>query len=398
MLPNDNLRVCRHSSFSEPIDHPYENYRLFDYNEIISGNQNFGLFYTMDTSSHRRFNPLTGEWLLVSPHRAKRPWRGHVEKVLAENLPIYDPDCYLCPRNERAGGVRNPDYYSTFVFDNDFSSLLPADNSAHAIDHPLLVSHPERGICRVVCFTPRHDLTLPELDKAAIENIITTWVDQTRELSAKQFIQYVQIFENKGVLMGCSNPHPHSQIWGTQYIANEPAKELEHQKAHYKQQGRALLTDYLNAEHQRSERILFSNDHFTVLIPYWAAWPFETMIIAHRNVAWLSELSSEEISALAETFQRITTRYDNLFETSFPYAMGFHQAPFDGQRHPEWILHAHFYPPLLRSVTVRKFMAGYEMLVMPQRDTTPESAAASLRALSDLHYKHKQSPSFHFPF
>jgi UDPglucose--hexose-1-phosphate uridylyltransferase len=341
----------------------------------------------MFTSSHRRFNPLTGEWVLVSPHRANRPWRGQVEKAPVENLPPYDPTCYLCPHNERAGGARNPDYSSTFVFDNDFSSLLPAENPVHPVDHPLLVSISERGICRVVCFTPRHDLTLPELDQSAIENIIRTWTDQTMELSAKHFVQYVQIFENKGAMMGCSNPHPHSQVWGTQYVSNLPARELEYQKVYFNQHGRALLTDYVDEEQRRTERVLFSNDHFTALIPYWAIWPFETMIVAHRNVAWLTELTSVEISALAETLQRITTRYDNLFEISFPYTMGFHQAPFDGRSHPEWILHAHFYPPLLRSASVRKFMAGYEMLVMPQRDITPESAAERLRSLSNLHYK-----------
>ena len=341
----------------------------------------------MNASSHRRFNALTGEWVLVSPDRASLPWHGQVEKEQPENLLRYDPGCYLCPGNERAGGTRNPDYSSTFVFDNDFSSLLPAQNPAQDSDHPLLVSADERGICRVVCFTPRHDLTLPELNLGAIENIIGTWTNQTIELGAMDFIQYVQIFENKGAMMGCSNPHPHSQVWGTQSISNLPGKELEYQKAYFHQHGRALLADYLDEEQRRTERILFSNDHFTTLIPYWAEWPFETMLIAHRNVAWLSELTAAEISALAETLQQITVRYDNLFEISFPYAMGFHQAPFDGQPHPEWILHAHFYPPLLRSATVRKFMAGYELLVMPQRDITPESAAERLRSLSDLHYK-----------
>jgi len=343
----------------------------------------------MFDTPHRRFNPLTGESVLVSPHRAKRPWLGQVEKTPIENLPQYDPTCYLCPRNERAGGVKNPDYETTFVFDNDFSALLPDRTPEHASDHPLLASVSERGLCRVVCFSPRHDLTLPELDNASIEKVITIWTEQTVDLGNKDFIQYVQVFENKGAMMGCSNPHPHSQIWANENIPNEPAKELERQKTYHNKNNRALLSDYLVEEHKRKERILFINDHFTALVPYWAVWPFETMIIAHRNASYLSELASDEVSALADIMKRVTTRYDNLFEISFPYSMGFHQAPFDDQPHPEWILHAHFYPPLLRSATVRKFMVGYEMLAMPQRDITPESAAERLRSLSDTHYKHE---------
>jgi UDPglucose--hexose-1-phosphate uridylyltransferase len=345
---------------------------------------------TMFDSPHRRFNPLTGEWVLVSPHRAKRPWLGQVEKTPLENLPTYDPTCYLCPRNERAGGVNNPDYAATFVFDNDFAALLPDEVPAHASDHPLLASVSERGLCRVVCFSPRHDLTLPELDQAAVENVITTWTEQTVDLSKKDFVQYVQVFENKGAMMGCSNPHPHSQIWATEHIPNEPAKELAQQKTYFNEHGRTLLSDYVAEEHKRKDRILFSNDHFTALVPYWAVWPFETLIIAHRNVAFLSELTASEVSALAELYKRVTTCYDNLFEISFPYSMGFHQAPFDDQLHPEWTLHAHFFPPLLRSATVRKFMVGYEMLAMPQRDITPEAAAERLCSLSDVHYKHRE--------
>jgi UDPglucose--hexose-1-phosphate uridylyltransferase len=343
----------------------------------------------MFDSPHRRFNPLTGEWILVSPHRAKRPWLGQMEESPLENLPQYDPSCYLCPRNERAAGVRNPDYSSTFVFDNDFSALLPDEAPpGHAAEHPLLASVSERGLCRVVCFSPRHDLTVPELDLAAVENIVSAWTQQTIQLGAQGFVQYVQVFENKGAMMGCSNPHPHSQVWANEHIPNEAGKELEHQKTYFDQHGRTLLSDYLTEERKRRERILFSNDHFSALVPYWAVWPFETMVVAHRNVPRLADLTSSETSALADIYKRVTTRYDNLFEISFPYSMGFHQAPFDGQSHPEWTLHAHFYPPLLRSATVRKFMVGYEMLAMPQRDITPESAADRLRSLSDTHYKH----------
>ena len=339
---------------------------------------------------HRRFNPLTGEWVLVSPHRAKRPWLGQVEKAPTENLPPYDPTCYLCPGNERAGGVRNPGYSSTFVFDNDFPALLPEETSPSISDHPLLAFVSERGLCRVVCFSPRHDLALPEMEWSAIENVIQTWGEQAAELGAKDFIHYVQVFENKGAQMGASNPHPHSQIWATEHIPNEPTKELEYLKAYYAKHDRTLFADYLQEENKLKERIIFQNSSFTVLVPFWAIWPFEVMLVAHRPSAYLTELNTGEIHDLAEAIKDITTRYDNLFEISFPYSMGFHQAPFDGQHHPEWTLHAHFYPPLLRSASVRKFLVGFELLAMPQRDITPESSAERIRSLSNVHYKQKQ--------
>ena len=342
----------------------------------------------MLNNPHRRYNALTGEWVLVSPHRAKRPWLGQVEKLSPETLPTYDPTCYLCPRNERAGGVFNPDYTSTFTFENDFAALLrnPVEEEV-ASPHPLLVSAPEHGHCLVVCFSPRHDLTLPELDLPSIENVLTTWAKNSSDLAGEDAIRYVQVFENKGAMMGCSNPHPHSQLWAQSQLPNEIVKELATQTEYFKINARPLLVDYVQEEHKRKDRILFANDHFTALVPYWAVWPFEVLVTAHRASASLSELSASETSALAEVFKQVTTRYDNLFEISFPYSMGFHQALADGQPHPEWVLHAHFYPPLLRSATVRKFMVGYEMLAMPQRDITPEVAAERLRALSDIHYK-----------
>lgn len=345
----------------------------------------------MFDSPHRRLNLLTQEWVLVSPHRARRPWLGQVEKTSAKSLPAYDPTCYLCPGNERAGGVWNPPYAGTFVFDNDFSALLPEPSAeVHRDDSSLLVSEAEQGICRVICFSPRHDLSLPELDLPAVENVISTWTEQSADLGGREFIHYVQVFENKGEVMGASNPHPHSQVWASGHIPNEPVKELAAQTAYFNQHQRGLLADILAEEHKRKERILASNDHFTALIPFWAVWPFEILISAHRpGLTRLTELTSAEGSALAEILKAVTIRYDNLFEISFPYSMGFHQAPFDGERHPEWMLHAHFYPPLLRSATVRKFMVGYEMLAMPQRDITPETAAERLRSLPEIHYKQR---------
>jgi len=347
----------------------------------------------MLNNPHRRYNALTGEWVLVSPHRAKRPWLGQVEKLAVDLLPQYDPTCYLCPRNERAGGVFNPDYTGTYVFNNDFAALLPdmeddtSTTLSAASSHPLLVFAPEQGQCLVVCFSPRHDLTLPELDLPAIENVLNTWSSESAKLMELDYIHYVQVFENKGAMMGCSNPHPHSQIWSQSQLPNEIVKELATQKKYFAKNGRPLLLDYVKEEHKQKDRILFANDHFTAMVPFWAVWPFEVLVTAHRPTAYMKDLTASEVSALAEVFKQVTTRYDNLFEISFPYSMGFHQAPADGQPHPEWVLHAHFYPPLLRSATVRKFMVGYEMLGMPQRDITPETAAERLKAVSNIHYK-----------
>ncbi len=340
----------------------------------------------MQTSPHRRLNPLTGDWVLVTPQRVDRPWLGQVEKMPPESVPPYDPGCYLCPGNMRANGVRNPDYEATFVFDNDFAALRPEPVPGEATKDSLLVSVPERGICRVVCFSPRHDLTLPELELSAIEQVIRTWAEQSAELGSKDFITSVQVFENKGALMGCSNPHPHSQIWAQSRLPNELEKELKAQSEYLAAHGRPLLGDVMAEEEQRGERIVAENEHFCALVPFWAVWPFEMLIVAKRPASYLAELMPEEQTSLAQLMKQVATRYDNLFQISFPYSMGFHQAPFDGQKHPEWMLHAHFYPPLLRSATVKKFMVGYEMLAMPQRDITPEAAAERLRSLPDIHY------------
>ncbi len=350
-----------------------------------------------DEKPHRRFNPLTREWVLVSPHRAQRPWLGQVERTPLESLPAYDPDCYLCPRNSRADGKRNPDYSGTFVFDNDFPALLPlqalrVEKGINSIpgDRRIFRAEPVSGICRVVCFSPRHDLTLPELTLSEAEAVVRTWVEQTINLAGVTEIAYVQVFENKGEMMGCSNPHPHSQIWSTSYIPDQPAVELASLRDYQVEHGSCLLCDYLQAELDRSERVVVSNELFTAVTPFWAIWPFETLVISHRHVGSLPELNAAEIVALADILQQITVRYDNLFEVSFPYSMGFHQTPVDGALYPQAHLHAHFYPPLLRSATVKKFMVGFEMLAMPQRDLTPETAAARLRSMPAIHYRHQE--------
>ena len=342
---------------------------------------------------HRRYNPLTREWLLVSPQRMQRPWLGQVDSLPDEARPSYDPHCYLCPGNERAAGQRNPQYSDTFVFDNDFPALLPEAAGLDQVartQSPLLVQHPERGICRVICFSPRHDLTLAELTVDQICRVIDVWVAQYLELAALPFVHYVQIFENKGEMMGASNPHPHGQIWANETLPTEPAKEDRAQNDYWHDSSRCLLCDYLALEMAESRRVVLYNDDFLVVVPFWAIWPFETLLLSRRHVPSLADLTESECHALADILKRLTVRYDNLFRVSFPYSMGFHQQPSDGQAHPGWHLHAHFYPPLLRSATVRKFLVGYEMLAQPQRDLAPEDAAARLRELSNVHYREQK--------
>jgi UDPglucose--hexose-1-phosphate uridylyltransferase len=331
---------------------------------------------------HRRYNPLTREWVLVSPHRTKRPWQGQMERVPPENQPPYDPDCYLCPGNSRAGGHTNPGYTSTFVFDNDFAALMPG-TSAESKRDGLLIAEGEPGLCRVICFDPRHDLTLAKMEVASVRRVVDTWAEQFTELGSRPEIGYVQIFENRGAMMGCSNPHPHCQLWAGTSVPNEPAKELGSLRNYRALHSRCLLCDYLAQETAARERIVCENGDFVVMVPFWAVWPFETMLLSRRHVAGLDELKDGERNSLAEILHRITGIYDRLFDVSFPYSMGFHQRPTDGGSYPEVHLHAHFDPPLLRSATVRKFLVGYELLAMPQRDITPESAASRLRELDD---------------
>lgn len=332
---------------------------------------------------HRRYNPLTGEWVLVSPHRGDRPWLGQTERLSCDAKLSYDPGCYLCPGNERAGGQRNPQYTETFVFDNDFPALLPGVASEGIATGGLLRATSERGICRVVCFSPRHDLTLADMSQSDTRRIVDLWADQTEELGALDFVEHVQIFENKGQAMGASNPHPHCQVWANEHVPTEPAKELRSLSRYQDEHGSCLLCDYLALELDAAQRIVLKNEHFVAIVPFWAVWPFETMLLARRHIGTLPELSSCERDALADVVKRLTMVYDGLFGVSFPYSMGFHQSPTDGIAHREAHLHAHYYPPLLRSATVRKFMVGYEMLGNPQRDLTAENAAERLRRVAE---------------
>lgn len=334
---------------------------------------------------HRRLNLLTGEYVLVSPHRTKRPWQGQVERPPQDERPAYDPRCYLCPGNERANGEHNPQYESTFVFTNDFAAMLPDVPHYHSKPGSLFTAESVRGTSRVLCFSPRHDLTLAEMQPADIRRVVDLWAEQVTELG--EHYDWVQVFENRGEMMGASNPHPHGQIWAGNFLPNEAAREDRNQSYFFDTFGDVLLVEYAKQEAERGERIVVENDAWIAVVPYWAVWPFETLLVPRRHTLRLPDLDDRQRDGLADILKRLTTRYDNLFEVSFPYSMGWHGAPTMHGDFRHWQLHAHFYPPLLRSATVRKFMVGYEMLAEAQRDLTPEQAAERLRNLPEGHYR-----------
>ncbi len=331
---------------------------------------------------HRRLNALTGEWVFVSPHRTQRPWLGKVEVVNSGQRPAHDPNCYLCAGNRRANGERNPDYLTTYAFTNDFAAFKPMGPDGGTQGEGLFAAQAHSGTCRVLCFSPRHDLTLADLAPADLRCVVDLWIKETAELGKNW--RWVQVFENKGEIMGCSNPHPHGQIWASDYIPNEPAKEHLRQREWYAQNRRPLLLDYAQQELASGERVIAANDQWLAVIPWWAVWPFEVLVVPLQPWSRLVDLPAETRDSLSALLQQVLRGYDRLFGVSFPYSMGWHGAPFDGADHPEWTVHAHFYPPLLRSATVKKFMVGFELLAEAQRDLTPEQAAKQLRAACEM--------------
>ncbi|WP_298265079.1 UDP-glucose--hexose-1-phosphate uridylyltransferase [uncultured Lutibacter sp.] len=329
---------------------------------------------------HKRFNILTGEWVLVSPHRTKRPWQGKQEVTEPKDKISYDSECYLCPTNKRINGVKNDDYKSTYVFSNDFGALMN-NSEKFSYKKGLLRAEGEIGICKVVCFSPNHSLSIPDLEISEIEKVIETWQQEYSLLGNLKNINYVQIFENKGAIMGCSNPHPHGQIWAQYSIPTEIQKKTATQKEFYQKNGTSLLKTYLEEELKEQTRIISENKHFVTLIPFWAVWPYEAMIIPKQAMPNIKNLTDDQKNSFAQQLKLLTQKYDALFNTSFPYSAGIHQAPTNKMVYEEWHWHMSFYPPLLRSATVKKFMVGYEMFAMPQRDITAELAAEKLRSL-----------------
>jgi UDPglucose--hexose-1-phosphate uridylyltransferase len=334
---------------------------------------------------HRRFNPLTGEWVLVSAQRTDRPWRGQVEDPTPDERPPYDPTCYLCPGNDRAGGAVNDHYTGTYVFTNDFPALVPDPDGSGSVTHGVFRSQAVSGTCRVVCFSPRHDLTLAQMDEAEIRNVIDTWAAQSAELGADH--AWVQVFENRGSAMGASSPHPHGQIWASSSVPTIVRNEDKHQRAHFERTGDVLLTRYASDEAKLGTRVVVENTDWIVIVPYWAVWPFETLVVPKRPVRRLTDLDADQADGLARTLKELLTRYDNLFSTPFPYSMGWHGAPPQNENADHWQLHAHLFPPLLRSATIRKFLVGYELMSESQRDLTAEHAAERLRNVSTIHYR-----------
>ncbi|ASW74782.1 galactose-1-phosphate uridylyltransferase [Chryseobacterium piperi] len=339
---------------------------------------------------HRRYNPLLNEWILVSPQRAKRPWQGQEEKIIEEVVRSYDPDCYLCSGNMRVNGINNPKYKGVYVFDNDFGALLKEEVSFEEHNSELFKIEPERGINKVICFSDDHSLSLPEMDVEDIIKVVEVWQEEYKTLGNLDYINHVQIFENKGSVMGCSNPHPHGQIWAQSSIPSQVIRTQENLKKYFQKYGRSLLEDYLQQESDAGLRMILENDAFAVVVPFWAIWPYETMIISKRKLRNITEFDVEETRLFADILKKLTCKYDNLFEVPFPYSAGIHQSPTDGKAYDEWHFHMHFYPPLLRSAHVKKFMVGYEMLAESQRDITPEQSAEILKSLPVTHYKHKR--------
>lgn len=337
---------------------------------------------------HRRYNPLTGEWLLLSPHRTQRPWQGKTEDVVVDIRPQYDPKCYLCPGNTRMGGQKNDDYPSTYVFDNDFKALKECEQQFTEDEDGLFRSASTDGTCRVICFSRRHDLTLAEMSEEELLPVIDLWKNQMEELNERY--RWVQIFENKGEIMGCSNPHPHGQIWASDYIPQEPAKEDRRQREYLAEHGNNLLVEYLKKERQKQVRVVAENEEWLCVVPFWAVWPFEVLLAPLRHTRRLQDIDDAQREGLAAIMHELLVKYDNIFNTSFPYSMGWHSAPANGEANDHWQLHAHYYPPLLRSADVKKFMVGYEMLGCPQRDILPEQAAEMIRKQSPIHFKQQQ--------